>query len=293
MGIMTTVQPGIMEAAPVLGRALRFQLELGSSLAAILDALAAPLADEIVGMGSPLVSALGKEVPGLRQMPALQGKGVHSPSTPAALWVFLRGSDRGELLLRGKAWQQRFSGLLQVDQVTDLFRYKEGRDLSGYVDGTENPEGDEAVAAAVLSGAGAGLDGSSFVAVQNWVHDLARFAGHSQSERDQIVGRRQSDNEELQDAPPSAHVKRSAQEDFTPEAFMLRRSMPFADDHKEGLMFVAFGKSFDAFEAVMRRMLGLDDGIVDALYRFTRPVDGAYYWCPPVVNGALDLRALR
>jgi putative iron-dependent peroxidase len=42
----------------------------------------------------------------------------------------------------------------------------------------------------------------------------------------------------------------------------------------------------------MRRMLGLDDGIVDALFDFTRPISGAYYWCPPVRNGALELRAL-
>ena len=57
-------------------------------------------------------------------------------------------------------------------------------------------------------------------------------------------------------------------------------------------MFVAFGASVDAFERQLRRMCGLDDGIVDALFRFTRPISGAYYWCPPVRDGALDLRAL-
>jgi putative iron-dependent peroxidase len=59
-------------------------------------------------------------------------------------------------------------------------------------------------------------------------------------------------------------------------------------------MFVAFGKSFDAFEAQMRRMAGLDDGIVDALFQISRPVTGAYFWCPPVRQDAtgtrLDLR---
>jgi putative iron-dependent peroxidase len=65
--------------------------------------------------------------------------------------------------------------------------------------------------------------------------------------------------------------------------------MPFADPSGEGLMFVAFGKSFDAFEAQLRRMAGLEDGIPDALFRFSRPVSGAYYWCPPVRNGRLDL----
>ena len=56
---------------------------------------------------------------------------------------------------------------------------------------------------------------------------------------------------------------------------------------------VGIGRSFDAFEAQMRRMAGLDDGITDALFRFTHPLTGAYFWCPPVAaDGRLDLRAL-
>ena len=65
----------------------------------------------------------------------------------------------------------------------------------------------------------------------------------------------------------------------------MRRSLPWADATRAGLMFVAFGKSFDAFEAQLRRMVGEDDGIVDALFRFTRPVSGAYFWCPPLRGG--------
>ncbi|MOA55329.1 Dyp-type peroxidase family protein [compost metagenome] len=57
-------------------------------------------------------------------------------------------------------------------------------------------------------------------------------------------------------------------------------------------MFLAFGHSFDAFEAQLRRMAGLDDGIVDALFRFSRPISGGYYWCPPMHDGHLDLRLL-
>ncbi|MCM2310262.1 MAG: Dyp-type peroxidase, partial [Steroidobacteraceae bacterium] len=141
-------------------------------------------------------------------------------------------------------------------------------------------------------GAGPGLDGSSFVAVQQWQHDLGRFDAMSREEQDATFGRRRDDNEEIDDAPPSAHVKRTAQESFDPEAFVVRRSMPWAEGARAGLVFVAFGRSFDAFEAQMRRMAGEDDGIVDALFRFTRPLTGAYFWCPPVRNGQLDLRAI-
>ncbi len=160
------------------------------------------------------------------------------------------------------------------------------------VDGTENPNGDAAVDAAIVESAGPGLDGSRFVATQQWVHDLDHFEAMSQDERDNIIGRRLSDHEELDDAPVSAHVKRTAQESFNPEAFVVRRSMPWADVGGEGLMFVAFGKSLDAFEAQLRRMTGQEDRIIDGLFRFTRPISGSYFWCPPISNGCLDLTAI-
>ena len=73
---------------------------------------------------------------------------------------------------------------------------------------------------------------------------------------------------------------------------MVRRSMPWADERGEGLVFVAFGRSLAAFEAVLGRMVGAEDGIVDALFRFTRPLSGAAFWCPPARGEGLDLRAL-
>ena len=182
-----------------------------------------------------------------------------------------------------------------LEQVIDGFKHGDGElglDLTGYEDGTENPVGDDAVAAGFVQGGAPGMAGSSFVAVQQCVHDLRRFSSFPVSEQDHIIGRRKSDNEELEDAPPSAHTKRTEQESFSPESFVLRRSMPFASPGDEGLMFVAFGKSFDAFEAQLRRMVGLEDGITDALFRFSSATTGGYYWCPPVSTGRLDLGAL-
>ena len=69
--------------------------------------------------------------------------------------------------------------------------------------------------------------------------------------------------------------------------------MPWSDGLSEGLVFVAFGHSFAAFEALSRRMLGLEDGIPDALFRFTRPLTSSHFWCPPIKNGKLDLSRLR
>jgi putative iron-dependent peroxidase len=217
---------------------------------------------------------------------------VEVPSTPAALWCWLRGADRGELLQQSRSIAQMVSPAFDLHRTLDGFRYKTGLDLTGYEDGTENPKGDDAVAAAIVDSQGAGLDGSSFVAVQQWVHELDRFEAMPREQQDNAVGRRRDDNEELDDAPPSAHVKRTAQESFDPEAFVLRRSMPWAEGARAGLVFVAFGRSFDAFEAQLNRMVGAEDGIVDALFTFTRPVTGSYFWCPPMSAGRFDLSAL-
>jgi putative iron-dependent peroxidase len=193
--------------------------------------------------------------------------------------------------------QQALAPALRMTHVVDAFRHGQGpnghgRDLTGYEDGTENPEGDAALATAVLLGAGPGLAGSSFMALQQWLHDFDAFEAMTEQARDQMMGRRRSDNEELDEAPESAHVKRAAQESFEPEAFVLRRSMPWAAGAQAGLMFVAFGKSFDAFEAILRRMVGLEDGLTDALFGISRPISSAYFWCPPTHAGHLDLRQL-
>lgn len=286
------VQPGILAPVPRLARYLFFTLSPDTPESVALNGLKALSIDEntVVGVGASLVRLTDKRIDTLRDFPAESGRGIDIPSTPYSLWCWLRGDDRGALVHRTREVQHALGGAFVLDHVVDAFQYGASRDLTGYEDGTENPKGDAAIAAAIARGPG--LEGSSFVAVQQWVHDLDRFAAMRPEEQDHTFGRRKSDNTELADAPPSAHVKRTAQESFDPVAFVLRRSMPWADAMRAGLVFVAFGLDFDAFEAQLRRMRGAEDGIVDALFRFTRPITGSYFWCPPVTRGRLDLSAL-
>ena len=295
---MSTSQAGILADFPDLSRYLEFNLLPDSDPAPVLRDLAArnPGAEMVIGIGSGLVSALKGSVPGMRAFPAMSGPGVEVPSTQADVWCWIRGTDRGQITHLGRSVTAQLSPAFERSRLVDGFKFdvsrEIGRDLSGYEDGTENPSGDDAVEAAITQGAGAGIDGSSFVGVQKWVHDLDQFQSLSGDDRDNIFGRHMSDNEEFDEALESAHVKRTAQESFDPEAFVVRRSMPWSDEIGEGLVFVSFGKSLDAFEAQLRRMTGQEDGIIDGLFRFTRPVSGSYFWCPPVTDGQLDLTAL-
>lgn len=285
-------QPGILAAPAPLGLALSFRLTPADPRAALIR-LQEGFRPEwgVVGLGDPLIAALGATVPGLRAFPALSGAGVQIPATQQAVWVMLRADDRGALFDRSQAVQTWLAPEVELNDALDTFIYSGGRDLTGYEDGTENPDAEAAPDVALANGQ-QGLAGSSFVAVQRWAHDLAEFQRHSPTERDNMIGRRREDNEELEDAPASAHVKRSAQESFSPEAFMLRRSMPWATARAQGLEFIAYGHSLDAFEVMLKRMAGLEDGIVDALFRFSRPLTGSYFWCPPCHDERLDLRQL-
>jgi len=291
---LKNAQPGILAPIPRHARYLTFGLKQGVRPQAALRALAAIADGEscVVGLGAVLLFALQKKIEALRPFPHYKSPGVEVPSTPAAAWCWVRGEDRGEIVLRAREIEKILAPAFETIGAVDAFKYGRGLDLTGYEDGTENPKGKKAAEAAIVQDKRAGFGGASFVAVQQWMHDLEKFAAMPRKKQDDTIGRRKSDNREIGNAPPSAHVKRTTQESFSPEAFVLRRSMPWADATRAGLVFVAFGKSLAAFEAQLKRMVGAEDGTADALFTFTRSVTGAYFWCPPVKNARLDLRAI-
>lgn len=286
---MTAIyQPVILAPCTAVGRTLLFRVAPDGDVEGTLRRLSKdyPVECGVMGIGMPAVLALGATIEGLRTFPSMSGAACSVPSTQEALCFLLRGPDRGVVF----DWTQQIRELLAdafvLTDSNDTFVYQKGRDLTRFEDGTENPKDEAAVAAAIRS------DGSSFLVVQRWVHDLTRFRGFDEERREMLIGRRTESNEEIEDAPPSAHVKRAAQEDYDPPAFMVRRSMPWAAATSEGLEFIAHVESLDRYERVLHRMLGHDDGIVDGLFSFSHPVTGGYYWCPPAAGERLDLRAL-
>jgi Dyp-type peroxidase family len=201
---MTPHQPGILNAIPQHARYLTFSIKPGSNPKSSLIRLA-KYADGkriVVGLGRPLIEAVDASVPNLGTFPAYSAKNIEVPSSPAALWCWLRGDDRGDLVNQSRELQKLLADDFEYIHVIDAFKHGSGRDLSGYEDGTENPDGEEAVTTAFVRNAGHGLDGSSYVAVQAWVHNLQHFKTLPQDEQDRTIGRRLSDNEELDDAPP-------------------------------------------------------------------------------------------
>lgn len=290
--MMGNYQPGILQPLPEQAVYLTCNLGQTASLQQVIETLQSLETDNIViAIGQSLLDRFDRSVPGLRAMPAFASKHIGAGTT-TDLWCWIRGDDRGELLHRSRRIIRHLLPVFDLVDSVDAYLYAGGRDLTGYEDGTENPVADAAIEAAILTSDEEPINGSSFVAVQQWQHDLEKFDTFPSVHQDNLIGRRRSDNFEFDDSPESAHVKRTAQESFEPEAFLVRRSMPWSIKLQAGLMFVAFGSSFDAFEVQLNRMIGVDDGIEDGLFQFSSVLNSAYYWCPPVIQGRINLAAI-
>ena len=272
-------QRALLDPLPL--HAVFLQLDLPGDPWPALRALGGDLPPwALLGVGPGLIARAGLRAPALAELRPREAAGVPVPSTPVDLWLRVAGDSAAEAAARADALLARAPSARLRDR-TEGFLHQGGRDLTGYEDGTENPTGADAEAAALLDHPDPALRGGSVVAVQRWVHEMTVFHRMPRAEQDASIGRERDSNDELDDAPPSAHVKRAAQEDFDPAAFVVRRSMPWRDARGEGLVFIAFGASLAPFDAQLSRMCGEHDGVVDALFRFTRPVDGLVAWLPP------------
>src|SRR3981189_1344546 len=86
-----------------------------------------------------------------------------------------------------------------VDEVHG-FRYFDARDLLGFVDGTENPAGQEAIDATLIGEEDTDFAGGSDVIVQKYLHDLAGWNALSTEVQERIIGRTKLSDIELDDS---------------------------------------------------------------------------------------------
>lgn len=161
--------------------------------------------------------------------------------------------------------------------------YRHSRDLTGFEDGTENPPIAGAYDVAVVD-AGQRGGGSSILLLQKWVHDAAAWSALTVAEQEAVMGRTKADSRELDEEvmPPTSHVARTVIEQDGEELEIFRRNAPYGTVSEHGTMFVGFSADQTRLARMLERMAGAEDGVRDALTRYTTPLSGAYYVCPPL-----------
>ena len=169
-----------------------------------------------------------------------------------------------------------------MDEVQG-FRYLDSRDLTGFIDGTENPKGKERTSVALIGSEDPTFSGGSYVFTQRYVHNLQKWGTLPQKEQEKVIGRRKPGSEELSDQakPPTAHISRVVIEEDGEELEIVRHSFPYGTVSEHGLFFIVYTKDLDIPERMLSRMMGTsDDGLHDHLIDYTRAVSGAHFFAP-------------
>lgn len=162
-----------------------------------------------------------------------------------------------------------------IADETSSWSYRRGRDLTGFIDGSENPTLIDATAVALIAeGPGAG---GTILLLQKWSHDATAWESLPVADQELAIGRTKDESIELDDKPPESHVARTDQDRF---GKIFRRNTPYGTVTDHGTMFVGFCAEQRPLAAMLESMLGLTDGVRDALTRYTQARTGAYYFVP-------------
>ena len=240
----------------------------------------------VIGLGHDLCAQLAPECLPADVGPFETIRGSDSVVIPADqhdLWIWLHsfGPDSVFDLARRSAAALR--GLATVVREQPSFTYMASQDLTGFEDGTENPPLDEAIDLVAAPDGAAGA-GSSVVLLQRWIHDLEAFEALDADTKDQIIGRRLRDSEEIDESQrsPAAHISRVVIEDDDGEELeVFRRSTAFGGVLQHGLVFLAFSPDVARVATMLERMVGLD-GPRDHLTDISRCTASAWYVAPPL-----------
>ena len=270
------------EAARVLRRAAAMLPALTEELAKVDPA--AGLVSSI-GFGAGVWNRLfeGNPPASLRPFRRLEDASRRAPATPTDVLLHLR-ADRFDFCFDlARRFRAKLGCSVSVVEEVHGFRYLDSRDLTGFVDGTENPQGDHRAEVALVGVEDADFAGGSYVAVQRYVHDLAAWERLSVPEQEQIIARTKEDDIEFEtDAkPPTAHIKRVNIKEDGKSLEILRHSMPYGTADEHGLVFIAYGSSPDPFDKMLAQMIVADEeGHYDHLMNFSRAVTGASFFVP-------------
>jgi porphyrinogen peroxidase len=241
-----------------------------------------------VGLGSKYwdVVSPARRPNGLRPFRAIHSGVRRAPNTGGDVLLHIT-SQRADLNfeLAMRLVGQLGETVAVMDEVIG-FRYLDSRDLTGFIDGTENPSDKKARTTAALIGPEDRVfAGGSYVFTQRYVHDLKRWAVAPLKEQEGAIGRRKRDSKELsgKSKPPTAHISRVVIEEDGEELQIVRHSFPYGTVSEAGLFFMAYTKSLDTTEKMLARVMGSSgDGLHDHLMDFTRAVSGATFFAPSV-----------
>jgi porphyrinogen peroxidase len=218
--------------------------------------------------GSPDVTGFDRDVVG--------PDGYRMPATQHDAVVWLSGSGYDVVFDVARGVIRALAPVATVAEETSSWPYHHDLDLTGFIDGTENPTLIDAPDVVLVPEGSPGA-GGSILLLQKWAHDSAAWESLPDETQERAIGRTKLDSTELDPRPGDSHVARTDQDDF---GKIFRRNMAYGTVTDHGTMFVGFCAEQRPLAAMLESMAGLTNGTRDALTHYTKPLTGAYYFIP-------------
>jgi putative iron-dependent peroxidase len=209
-----------------------------------------------------------------REVRGSDGYAMPATQHDAVLW--LSGSAYDVIFDTARETMAALSAIASVVEETTSWPYRHDRDLTGFIDGSENPSLFDAPEVALVADGTAGA-GGTILLLQKWTHDVSAWESLPVAGQEHVIGRSKDESVELDDKPPDSHVARTDQDRF---GKIFRRNMPYGTVTDHGTMFVGFSADQGRLAKMLGSMAGQGDGVRDSLTRYARPLTGAYYFVP-------------
>ena len=202
-----------------------------------------------------------------------------APSNQSDLYVHIHSKYNGASYDCGQEFVSLFMPkMLSVSDDKMGFVWRDSRDLTGFIDGTENPAGEEERREAALT-----EDGCSYVMVQRFIHDLDKWNQLDQTTQENIIGRTKNDSTQLNPVPIISHVAHSDIKDNGEDVKIVRHSLPYGmPNGTKGLWFTAYCHYLRGLDEIEKSIFGLRGMDPDMLMSYITPVTGGYYFVPSI-----------
>jgi putative iron-dependent peroxidase len=203
-------------------------------------------------------------------------QGFEMPATQHDAVLWLSGATYDVIFDAARGVIESLQDVAVLADETSSWPYRHDRDLTGFIDGTENPTLNEAPGFVLIPDGEPGAGGTVLL-LQKWEHDAHAWEALPVVSQEAIMGRTKDESVELDPRPDDSHVARTDQEDF---GKIFRRNTPYGSVADHGTMFVGFSRTREPLQTMLESMAGLANGTRDALTRYTTPLTGAYYFVP-------------
>lgn len=244
----------------------------------------------VVSIGSDVWDRLfsGPRPAELHRFVALNGPRHHAPATPGDLLFHLRAESMDVCFELATRLVDAMAGAVTIVDEVHGFKFFDNRDLLGFVDGTENPNGPVAINASQIGDEDPDFAGGCYVHVQKYLHDMASWNSLSVEEQERAFGRTKLDDIEMPDAekPPNSHLALNVIEDAEGnELKIIRHNMPFGEIGKGefGTYYIGYSRTPSVTERMLQNMfIGDPPGNTDRILDFSTAVTGGLFFSPTI-----------